>query len=179
MSEYVPVINQAPPAADSALNATGLQVIGNKDDTVAGDSLVALNKRAIQGVGAISTVPSTATVVAGSAVTITAGAAGVAGAYAEVDDGSAVPAVPFRVVGLCLDTPSAALIGDIDIAYGGAGTETVVASIPVEVATDAGVIAPFVVPPSGVISASTRIAARATTVAGGETVNIRVMVQAV
>ena len=111
--------------------------------------------------------------------TVTAGAAGVKGNYAELDDGSGMPSAAFRIVGICIDTPSAAFVGSIDIATGALGVEVDIASISLEVATDAGGYPPIYIPPSGSIAASTRITARMVTVAGGHTIGVKVMYQEV
>ena len=116
---------------------------------------------------------------AAAGATVTAGAAGVKGSYAEIDDGTGVPAVPFKVVGICFDTPSAGMIGTFDVAYGAGGSETDVAAGHFEIATDAGSIDPFVLPPSGAIPASTRVAVRLVTVGGSETIKASLMLQEV
>lgn len=116
---------------------------------------------------------------AGAGVTMTAGAAGVAGAYAQVDDGTNVPAGPFTIVGCGLDTPSAGMIGSIDLAAGAGAAEVIFANIPLsEIATDAGGYSYINVPRCGSIAGGTRIAARLTTVAGAETLNIKMSVTA-
>lgn len=175
MPDYSPSLNGSVPSADSADNDTPADVVGSKTDTIAGDSLVAFAKKAVEGPGAIVTLPAAA-----AGVTVTAGAAGVAGSYAELDDGATLaPAVPFRVVGISFDTPSAGMIGTVEVASGAGGAEAVVASSHFEIATDAGFIPPIWFPPNAEIAASTRLAVRLTTVGGAETIKASLMVQPV
>ena len=116
---------------------------------------------------------------AAAGVTITAGAAGVAGSYAQIDDGTGVPSDTFTIVGIAFDTPSAAMVGTVEIANGAAASEVVVAAAHYEVATDAAVIAPIILPPSGPIDGGTRLAVRLTTVGGGETIKASLMMREV
>lgn len=157
------------PTADSTDNDIASDVIGNKEDvassTVDVASLVALARQILEGPsGAPSTLPAAA-----AGVTVTAGAAGTAGSYAEIDDGASVPAVPFRVTSIGFDTPSAGMIGTFEIASGAGGSEEVIASDHFEIATDAGTILPIKVD-SVLVAASTRLAVRLTTITGGETI---------
>ena len=171
-------LTQPVEAADSTDNALAYEVIGNKEDvansTADEASLVGLMRQLLEGPSAAPlTLPAAA-----AGATVTAGAAGVAGSYAEIDDGTNVPAVPFRVLSIGLDTPSAGIIGTFEIASGAGGSEAVIAGGHFEVATDAGVIAPIPVE-SLVVAASTRLAVRLTTVAGSETINASLTMAAV
>lgn len=117
--------------------------------------------------GAQITLPAAA-----AGAVITAGAAGVAGAWAEVDDGTNVPAVPFYITAVSLDTPSAAMLGTVEVGYGAGGGEAPVASAHFEVVAAADVLAPIYFPSTVVIPGGTRVAARLTTVAGAETATV-------
>jgi len=135
-------------------------------------SLHAKTRRIHEGVAGLDCVPSGA-----AGTTATAGASWTYGSYAELDDGTNV--VASKLVGIALDTPSAGFVGEVDIAIGAAASEVVIATIPVEVATDAGVLAPIPIPPCGPIPASTRVAARFQTAAGSTTVNVKALLQPV
>lgn len=166
------------PAPDSTDNDLVGEVIGNKEDaansTTDVASLVGLVRQILEGPSdAPITLPAAA-----AGATVTAGAAGVAGAWAEIDDGASVPALPFRVLSIGFDTPSAGMIGTFEVGAGGAGAEAVIGGGHFEVATDAGVIPPFVVS-SAVAAASTRLAVRITTVTGAETINASLTMAAV
>lgn len=111
-------------------------------------------------------------------VTCTDGGAATYGSYVEVDDGSGVPSDPFRIVALVVDTPSGGDIFQIELAHGAAASETPIATAKIEIASDAGGFEPVYLPPSGSIDGSTRIAARASSMGGGnKTINVSVMVQ--
>jgi len=112
--------------------------------------------------------------VASTGVTLTAGAANTYGNYGEVIAAAGV-ATEFRIACLSINTPSAAFVGKVEIAYGAGGAEVPVIEVPVEVATDAGFYPTVVVRgEGGVIPAGSRVAARFKTVGGATTANVLV-----
>ena len=116
--------------------------------------------------GAIFTVP-----VASAGVTATAGAANVYGAYIQLDDGTLVTE-DMRLVAVSLKTPSAAMIGKVEIVYDEAGTPVSVAELDFEIATDAGGYLNIPVPTAPIIPAGETVGARHKSVAGGTTIDI-------
>lgn len=178
MPVYNPNLNAldaAVPAQDAVANVDFVDVIGNKTDTVAGTSLYAYLRRVLEGPGAIYAVTGGA---AGVAV------AGGAGAWAnpvnwvEINAGAGVTA-DSRIVGVALDTPSAAgIICEVDIGLGAGNPAAAVVTVGMEFATDAGGYPTIFFPPVGHVAAGTRIASRIRTAAGGaQTVGVKVLLQ--
>jgi hypothetical protein len=68
------------------------------------------------------------------------------------------------------------MVGAIDIGYG--ATPTVIATnIPFEVASDAGLLAPIILPRSGTIPSGSAIKARLSTAGGsGQTVGVKAII---
>lgn len=145
---------------------------GDASATMTSGSLHAKVRRIHEGVTGLHNLPAGA-----AGTTATAGAAWTYGSYVELDDGTNV--VASKLVGIALNTPSAGFVGEVCIATGAASSEVVMATVPLEVATDAGVLAPIPIPPQGPIAASTRIAARVRTAAGSTTMGVKALLQPV
>lgn len=112
---------------------------------------------------------------AGATITGPAGAWGALPASAQVAAAGTVPAGAFTIDAIVLDTPSGAMVGQIQL-YTGL-TDVVSGAAKFEVATDAGVIPPIPVR-SGVIPGGSRIHASISTAAGGaQTIGVSVMVR--
>jgi hypothetical protein len=176
MPTYVPTLDTAPEAGNSATNTTAGDVVGNKTDTVAGTSLMAFERRMLEGVAPVYCVTGGA-----AGVTVTGGAAGYADAanYTEINAGAGVT-VASAIVGIALDTPSdGAILGEIDIGTGAGNPAAPTVTIPFEVASDAAALPVIFFPPAGRIAATTRICARMRTAAGAETIGIKVFLKAV
>jgi hypothetical protein len=169
--------NSAVPSADTADNVLTSDVIGNKTDTVAGNSVVSHARRINEGGHAISSAPNQAAAI--SCTDSNGTGAFTPGSWVELDDGTGVPSNPFKIVGICFDTPSAAMIAEISIGVGAAASEVeVIGGVHVEVATDAGGYQPIFLPPSTAIAGGTRVAARIGTAAdSGQTLKVKVLVQ--
>lgn len=100
--------------------------------------------------------------------------------YVQLDDGSGMPSNDFRLAAIALDTPSAAHLGQLTIAYGAALSETDIVKIPYEIATDAGALIPIPSGGGGVIPGGSRMAALLGTKAGGaQTVGVKLIVSEV
>ena len=121
--------------------------------------------------GEIITVP-----VASAGIALTAGAANVYGAYAQLDDGTLVTA-DMRLVSVALRTPSAGQVGKVQVVYDEAGTPVPIAEIDFEIATDAGGYLNIPVPTGMIIPSGETIGARCKTVAGGTTITASVGIQ--
>lgn len=151
-----------------------MRPVGKPSDTASSSGSLHAKVRNINaGSGNILCLPTGA-----AGTTLTAGASWVAGSYGELDDGSGVT-VAVKAVGLALDTPSAAFVGEVTLATGAGSSEVDFAVIPLEVATDAGDIPTIFFPPCGEIAASTRIAAKFATAGGSTTINAKVILQAI
>jgi len=155
------------PAADSAANVVVSDVVGNKTDTVAGDSLVALSRILIGG--PVVTYP-----VLAAGVTATAGAANTYGAYVELAAAGVITA-DAKLASVCLRTPSAAQTGKIDISYDTGGTPVLLAEVDYEIATDAaGYFSINLCGMGGIVPAGNNIGVRIKTTAGAQTVDASV-----
>lgn len=191
MTTYAP--SNPVPTADTADNVNAGDVIGNKTDTVAGDSLVALNKQILAagvltdaeiddikaGEYGVFTLPYNATTV--TCTDSNGSGAYTPGTYVQIDDGTDARITnDYKIVGVCWDTPSAAMVARISIGVGAGAAEVEQCSIPIEVATDAGAWGCVMIPPTGRITGGTRVAARVGTAAdSGQTLKIGVLVQRV
>lgn len=165
MSDFDPVPPVTVPLADSALNTTSAEVLGNKLDTIAGDSIVALVKQ-LRG-GPVVTYP-----VLAAGATLTAGAADTYGAAVELAAAGVITSDAL-LASACIRTPSAAQTGKLQIGYG-AGP-TYICEVDYEVASDVGAF--FSVPlcgQGGVIPSGSAISARIKTTAGAQTVDASV-----
>jgi hypothetical protein len=155
------------PTADSADNVIAADVIGNKTDTVAGDSLVALAKKIAAG-GAVATYP-----VLAAGATVTAGAANTYGALVELAAAGAVT-VDSRLASVCIRTPSAAQTGKILLVHT-TGVPVSLCEVDYEVATDAGGLMQInLAGMGGVIPSGANIGAQIKTTAGAQTVDLSV-----
>lgn len=150
-------------APDSALNVEVGDVVGNKTDAAseaATASIIALLRAA--GVRLDSVRQGSANAVypnLAAGATATADAAGwTYGLYAEV--AAAGPANAYKVTGICVDSPSAGDLYQVEIATGAGAAEVPYATIKFECSTDAGFVIPLVLTGAGEIVGATRIAAR-------------------
>lgn len=164
------------PLADAAAHADIADIVGNKADTIAGDSLMALTRRLNDGPGRIYSLPLGA-----AGVTLTGGA----GAWANPANWTQIvatsPAVATRIVGLAFDTPSGAMLAEIDLGLGAGDPAAAIVTYSFRVATDASFYLPsFITKGSGRVAANTRVAGRVRTAAGGaQTINVKVLFQAI
>jgi len=103
---------------------------------------------------------------------LTGGAANVDGAYVIIVAGSTIT-TRFRIVGICLDTPSGAMIGRVKVGVGATGSEVKVLDEKFEVATDAGGYLKIdTTGHGGIIPANSAVSALLATTAGGaQTIN--------
>ena len=158
--------NNLVPVADTADNVTSGDVIGNKTDTAAGTSLIALIRQFANG-DVVETFP-----VLSAGVNAIAGAANAYGATAELAAGGLV-AVDSRLASISLRTPSAACTGKVNIGHG-AGP-TFVCEVDFEIATDAGAFLNIpLVGMGGVIPAGDAVSVQIKTTAGATTVDCSV-----
>ena len=173
MPEYLPNLDIAVEGQNSAVNVTGGDVIGNKTDTIAGDSAMALLRRLLYG-ARVTCVPTGAV-----GVTLAGGAV----AYAEPANYTEVVAacaVDSAIVGIALDTPSdAAILGEVDLGTGAGDPAAPIVTIPFEIASAASVIPPIYLPAAIRMATGTRIAGRLRTAAGAETINVKVLLKAI
>jgi hypothetical protein len=113
---------------------------------------------------------------AGATISAGAGAWAALPASAQVAAAGTVPAGNYVIDAIILDTPSGAMIGQIQL-YTGV-TDVVSGAAKFEVATDAGVIAPIPIR-SGVIPGGSRIHASISTAAGApNAIGVSVLVRA-
>ena len=182
------------PAADSVDNVIASDVIGNKTDTVAGDSLYSqhlIGQAALAVVdgnvdtlvaalntGAQSSYPTGASGAANFApVAVLAGAANTLGAWVEI--AAAGPAADFRIVGMSV-WPDSADNHEIQVGYGAIAAEAELArhtfTVPagqvdfqIDVRCEVGTVIP----------AGTRLAARSRSTTGATSTLVKIVTQIV
>lgn len=182
MPAYAPILADGPATADDTANDTAIDVIGNKEDvadeTVDTASHVALLRAAIAKLngGTVLTFP-----VASAGVQLTAGAANTYGAAADVVVTADLVAAGFagdvRLESLSLRTPSAAMLGKVQIGHQtGAGAITYICEVDIpEVASDAGALPRIDLNGrGGLIPLGADIVARHKSVAGATTIDVSV-----
>ena len=181
-----------PPGVDDAADVTPSDRIGMKADTVAGTSLVALNRQELAAVavvdglvdtlvasrntGAHSSYPTGADGAANFApVGVLGGAANTLGAWIQI--AAAGPAADFRITGMSV-WPEAATDYEVQVGFGAPAAEAEVARHSISVpAGQVGFQIEAVVNDLTVIPAGTRLAARIRSTAGANTPLVKIHTQ--